>query len=138
MNKLFNNIYLSHKKGALESKYHLIEEALLPFCNSVYFPHAGKVRNSIEVYKEYNTDLILAEVSEPATGQGIELGWANMLNIPIICLYKNNMQIPHKEPYKAKPYSSSLKEVSSQFIFYEEDILKIDFEFHLPLLKELQ
>lgn len=35
-----------------------------------------------------NSDLILAEVSYPSLGEGIELGWANLLKKPIICFYK--------------------------------------------------
>ena len=31
---------------------------------------------------------MLAEVSKPSTGLGIEMGWANSYNVPIICLYK--------------------------------------------------
>lgn len=34
-----------------------------------------------------SSDLILAEVSYPSTGQGIELGWADSARKPIICVY---------------------------------------------------
>ena len=36
---------------------------------------------------------MLAEVSYPATGQGIELGWADLLEIPIICVYKEGAKV---------------------------------------------
>ena len=55
-------------------------------------------------------DLILAEVSIPSTGQGIELGWANTKNIHIICIYK-----------KGAKFSDSLKSVSKVFIEYETE-----------------
>lgn len=32
-------------------------------------------------------DLVVAEVSCPSTGQGIELAWAADANIPILCVY---------------------------------------------------
>lgn len=67
-----------------------------------------------EVGAETNTkeiisgcDLVLAEVSEPSTGEGIELGWANMLNVPIVCIYERG-----KEP------SSSLNYVTQDIIEY--------------------
>lgn len=52
-------------------------------------------------------DLILAEVSYPSTGQGIELGWADIFEIPIICLYKEG----------ATP-SLSLSHVSKKMLMY--------------------
>ncbi len=35
-----------------------------------------------------NSDLILAEVSYPSLGEGIELGWADLFKKPIICFHK--------------------------------------------------
>ena len=60
-------------------------------------------------------DLVLAEVSYPSTGEGIELGWADMLGIPIICLCKAGYQ-----------YSPSLKVVTQKIIEYSdsEDLIK--------------
>ncbi len=34
---------------------------------------------------------MIAEVSYPSTGQGIEIGWANASNVPIICIYRSGM-----------------------------------------------
>ena len=55
-----------------------------------------------------NSDLIIAEISFPSTGQGIELGWANIYGIPIICIYKNDAKT-----------SRSLKKITDQFISYD-------------------
>ncbi len=55
-----------------------------------------------------SSDLILAEVSYPSTGQGIELAWANINNIPIICLHKTDTA-----------YSKSLRLISKKFIPYK-------------------
>lgn len=57
--------------------------------HSIILPHdsvADKVVNSHEWISE--SDLILAEVSFPSTGQGIELGWAHALHKPIICFHQ--------------------------------------------------
>lgn len=55
------------------------------------FPHAGAPSNSKDAIKD--ADLVLAEVSFSSTGEGIELGWADMMNKRIVCLYKNGMKI---------------------------------------------
>ena len=36
-----------------------------------------------------SSDLVLAEVSYPSTGQGIELGWADVAHKPILCIYRS-------------------------------------------------
>jgi nucleoside 2-deoxyribosyltransferase len=83
--------------------------------HEVVFPHdtANHGKDSKETIK--NCDVVLAEVSFPSTGQGIELGWANYLNKPIVCLYKKD----------SKP-SSALRIVSDTFIEYDnaEDMIK--------------
>lgn len=62
-----------------------------------------------------NSDLLIAEVSLPSTGMGIEIGWAGAFNIPIICLYE-----------EGKHYSSSLNFTTNKFISYNnsEDMIK--------------
>jgi len=40
-------------------------------------------------YLKNEADLMIAEVSESATGLGIELGWADNYEVPIICVYRN-------------------------------------------------
>ena len=58
--------------------------------------------------------MLIAEVSLPATGQGIELGWADYANTPILCIYEKKSKI-----------SSSLKFITNNFIEYEntEDMI---------------
>lgn len=53
-------------------------------------------------------DYVVAEVSYPSTGQGIELGWANVFNVPIVCVYK-----------KGSKLSNSLKFITDNFFEYE-------------------
>ena len=52
------------------------------------FPHkdTDQPTNSKERIKEF--DLVLAEVSSPSTGVGIELGWADMIGVPVVCIHK--------------------------------------------------
>ncbi len=96
-------LYLPLKESALLERYNLI------------FPHESEnFNNSKEVIK--NSDIVLAEVSYPSTGMGIELGWANSFNIPIVCIYKKNVEV-----------SKSLEAISSKFIVFDS-IENIDFE----------
>ena len=59
-------------------------------------------------------DLMIAECSFPSIGLGIELGWANALNLRIIIIQKKGIKV-----------SQSLKAVSKELIEYEssEDLL---------------
>lgn len=52
-------------------------------------------------------DILIEEVSHPSTGLGIELGWANITNVPIYCLHKTNSK-----------YSSSLNTITDKFYKY--------------------
>lgn len=71
------------------------------------FPHdeSNVGKNSKGIIEK--SDTVIAEVSFPSTGQGIELGWANILGVPIICLYRSG----------AKP-SGALQLVATHFIEY--------------------
>jgi len=102
-------IYVSHSK-----KYDFKNELYLPLRSSklnslheIVLPHeeSGKQFNSRDYIS--TCDVVVAEVSLPATGQGIELGWADAARKPIICLYKEG-----SDP------AGSLKVVSKTFIEY--------------------
>lgn len=83
------NIYLSHSVNSsyLNDLYLPLKKSDLMTQHQIFFPHdQEKAVNTKEIIAK--SDLVLAEVSFSATGQGIELGWANAANIPIICFYK--------------------------------------------------
>lgn len=75
--------------------------------SDIILPHEGKdhVNNTREFYR--SLDLIIAEVSFPATGLGIELGWAADDKTPVYCLYRSG----------CKP-SGSLHAVTDKFYEY--------------------
>ena len=97
-----NELYLPLRKSQL-NKIHMI---FLPQEN-------GKKIITKEIVKDM--DLIIAEVSCPSTGQGIELGWGEFLKIPIICVYKEGCK-----------YSGALNKLTDKFITYKnsEDLIK--------------
>ena len=52
-------------------------------------------------------DLFIAEVSYPATGLGMELAYADIFEVPIICFFKSGSKI-----------SGSIKGVTNNFVEY--------------------
>ncbi len=105
-------IYLSHSINFDFKKnlYHLIKKE--DFHKNFIFPHE-KSDKQYPVKKLFSTkkcDLIIAEISLPSTGQGIELGWANIYKIPIICFYKSGAS-----------YSKSLNQISKKIIKYTDN-----------------
>ena len=113
------NIYISHssKYDYIDKIYSPIKNSNLVKSNNFFFPHDNnKAINTKEIIS--NSDLVIAEVSLPATGQGIELGWADYAKTPILCVYEKGSKI-----------SSSIKIITNNFIEYEnvEDMInKID------------
>lgn len=73
-----------------ETLYNVIISSALNENHTFIFPHQNSVIpvNSKNVISE--SDLILADVSYPSTGLGIELGWAESANKKILCIYKED------------------------------------------------
>lgn len=99
-----NKLYIPLRKAILMQEYHFVlphEEDEVQFPTKDFF-ESGQV------------DLVIAEVSYPSTGQGIELGWADALHIPVVCMYKLGNNI-----------SKALYTVSNKFVEYldTEDML---------------
>ncbi|HUD44891.1 MAG TPA: hypothetical protein VMR41_05080 [Patescibacteria group bacterium] len=106
-------IYFSHSKSFDYKKelYEPLRNSELAKHHCFIFPHdeSDNPYGTKELFQSKNCDLVVAEVSFPATGQGIELGWAEMLQIPIVCLYKKDAKV-----------ASSLRIISSKFIEYKD------------------
>lgn len=81
-------IYIAHAKNSDFQKelYDPIKEGAFFARHTFIFPHEGDPVDSKRVISE--CDLILAEVSLPSTGLGIELGWASDMGKKIVCIYK--------------------------------------------------
>ncbi len=104
-------IYISHssKYDYISKIYNPIKNSDLTQSNTFFLPHEekDKIINTKDIISNY--DLVIAEVSLPATGQGIELGWADYARTPILCIYEKGIKV-----------SSSLKFITSHFIEYED------------------
>ncbi|MCB9989054.1 MAG: hypothetical protein H6868_06950 [Rhodospirillales bacterium] len=68
--------------------YEPLKRSALSQAHDFHFPHDGNraPENTKEIIK--NSDLLLAEVSYPSTGLGIELGWADVFAVPVIAFYR--------------------------------------------------
>ena len=103
-------IYVSHSKDFdfQNELYKPLKESHLPI--EFIFPHelSKNTFNSQELFQKRGCDYVLAEVSRPSTGQGIELGWADVYQIPIVCIYKKG----------SKP-AGSLKVITDTIVEYE-------------------
>lgn len=90
-------IYISHlRRGDYEKELYIpLLASELAKKHTFIFPHSKSQKpfSTKELFEKKECDLVLAEISYPATGQGIELGWANMFNIPIYCIYQKGQDV---------------------------------------------
>lgn len=121
-------IYISHKRNSSFEKelYEPLRNSELSKNHTFIFPHENNSQslNVKEMFKSKECDLVIAEVSYPATGQGIELGWADIFEVPIVCIHKEDADI-----------SGSLSFITNKIVMYTdtenmiEDIEEIIREF---------
>lgn len=101
-------LFFSHYRHAEyeQELYAPLRASALNQQHEIILPHEhGAVVNTKAAIKD--ADIVFAEVSNSATGVGIEIGWADAFGKPIVCLYKQG----------TKP-SSSLQFVTKDFIEY--------------------
>jgi hypothetical protein len=73
----------------------------------IFLPQEDGAREKITKEMIKDCDFVIAEVSFPSTGQGIELGWADINNKRINCVFKEGSKI-----------SNSLRFISDNFLSY--------------------
>lgn len=102
-------IFVAHSSG-----YDYKNELYFPIRNSeslkIYEIFLPKEKSENEVITRdiiKNSNVVIAEVSYPSTGQGIELGWADIFGVPIVCIYKSDAKI-----------SQSLNKLTDKFYTY--------------------
>jgi hypothetical protein len=75
-------LYIPVKNSRLYQVYNFI----LPHDNRAYHPDSKKEIRECKVF--------IAEISHASTGAGIEIGWADAFNVPIIFLHKSDYKPP--------------------------------------------
>ncbi len=86
-------IFVSHSSNYDFEKelYAPLRESDLNNKQEIILPHEdGQDIITKDIIKDCS--LVVAEVSCPSTGQGIELGWADMFNVPIVCMHKEGIE----------------------------------------------
>lgn len=95
--------------------YEPLRNAVEGTSHELIFPHIWHAQNKSTKEFLNGADLVIGEVSYPSTGQGIEFGWADMLNVPILFLRKQGAKS-----------SSTLKYLKGDFLEYTnpEDLVQ--------------
>src|SRR3989338_4070350 len=78
--------------------------------HELIFPHVWNAQNKSTKEFLKDTGLVIGEVSYPSTGQGVEFGWADTMNIPILFLRKQGAKS-----------SSALKYLKGDYIEYASE-----------------
>lgn len=86
------NIYVGHSKDFDfdEELYQPLKESSLAEDYEMVFPHETEGIFDSKAFLRDEADFMIAEVSYASTGLGIELGWADILDVPIICVYRED------------------------------------------------
>jgi len=94
-----NELYRPVRESGLNKKYNII------------FPHekSQELYDSKGLFQSGKCDLFATEVSYLSTGLGIEMGWANLFNVPIVGFYKKGAKLSH-----------SIGAVADKIIEYED------------------
>jgi len=104
-------IYVSHSKGIdfRRELYTPLRESALNDQYRIVLPHEhSDALFSSKKFFQNECDIIVVEASHPKLGVGIEVGWADAYDVPIITLIKKGAKL-----------SSSLKPMSKKTIVYD-------------------
>ncbi len=105
-------VYIGHSRGFDYQKelYEPIRKSPELSEYEIILPHEGDSNKSNPKAFYRNLDLFIAEVSYPATGLGIELGWASSGNTPIVAISKVGAEV-----------SGSIHAVTDKFHQYHDE-----------------
>lgn len=109
-------VFISHSRNFdfKNQLYAPIKASKLSQVHSFFLPHeTDDFVNTKDIIK--SSDIVIAEVSYPSTGQGIELGWASVFGIDIACIH-----IDTSTP------SGSIQAVTSKILPYSNSTPIID------------
>lgn len=113
------DIYIGHPSSInyKENLYRPIKQSSLAQEHDVVLPHEDSEDpfNSKD-FLENKCDLMIAEVSKPSTGLGIELGWADLFDVSVLAVYSYNCEFSSSVPVVV----DAVEEYRS-----EEDLIKV-------------
>ena len=105
------DIYIGHSSSIDFEKeiYRPLKESSLDEEHNLVLPHEDPGQFDSNKFFKEDCDLVIADVSRASTGLGIELGWADSLEVPVLCVYREG----------SNP-SNSIKEVSNRVKKYSD------------------
>lgn len=103
------DIYVGHASSIRyrSELYQPIKESNLGEKHSIVLPH-DKTEQPFESkdYLRNKCELFISEVSDASTGLGMEMGWAEEFDVPILCIHKEGEDISSSIPYIAREIES--------------------------------
>lgn len=109
-------IYIAHSTGFdfHNELYKVIRGSDLNSKHEFILPHEdSQVQfSSRDFFKNKSVDLVIAEVSFPSIGMGIELGWADSFRIKIAAIYRSGSKV-----------SGSIRSVTDTLVEYGDSDL---------------
>ncbi len=92
----FMKIYVAHSRkfDFRKELYEPVRNSCLNDVHEFILPHedSGELFDSKEFFQD-GCDLVVAEVSYPSIGLGIELGWANACGVRVVCFCKKGFVV---------------------------------------------
>lgn len=88
-------IYIAHSSGFdfKQELYLPLRKSNINNIHTIILPHEISKEQYPTKHELPSIDLVVAEVSFPSTGMGIELGWADMLGKKVILLRKTESKV---------------------------------------------
>lgn len=85
-------IYIGHSTEMQyeEELYSPLKESEIIEEHELMLPHDSKEFFESKSFLREECDLLIAEVSNSSIGLGIELGWADEFEVPVVCVYKES------------------------------------------------
>ena len=103
-------IYVGHATGwnFEEKLYQPLEDSALADKHELVFPHDSEEFFNSKKFLREECDVFIAEVSRDSTGLGIELGWAEEFDVPVMCAHMKDSEV-----------SRALEVVTGKILEYE-------------------
>jgi hypothetical protein len=88
------NIYVSHssKMNFEDELYKVLQNSNIGIYHNLILPHSKEYIDVDTKNIIMTSDLLIAEVTYPGTGIGLELGRAECSGVPIVCIVKDGIE----------------------------------------------
>jgi hypothetical protein len=115
-------IYIAHSKDFdfQNELYEPIQQSEMGRTHAFFLPHDGTAEiKTKDIIK--NSQLLVAEISYPSIGVGIELGWADAFGVPVVAFYKEGVKPSYSVQFVAHK-CMSYKDASELVALIQEEL----------------